>query len=122
VVSCVLKFALTLSLFLSVGQIFDMACGSFSSLVLSNSGKVFMFGDAKDNSMEQFRTPVHIHNLPKSDPTVAIGMSAHTAVAVSDTGNIYRWTVQSVNVETDEHLEAFHAIKGTPPRRRTQPV
>jgi hypothetical protein len=71
-----------------------------------------MFGDAKDAMHAHFRVPVHIHTLPKADPPVALAMTNNHAYCVSDTGSLYRWTVNDINLETEQILEPFHAIKG----------
>lgn len=114
-VLCLLTTSLSLPLPDSIGthaQIADLACGANVTLVLTNAGKVLMFGDAKDISLERFRTPKWIQSLPKFDPIVAIAMTAHQAFALSDTGSMYRWTAQDIDLDSEDTMEPFHAIKG----------
>lgn len=101
-------------------QIADMACCGNSSLVLSNTGKVYMFGDAgkeaKDN-LANFRIPQLIKFLPKGDPITAVGRSGNSCFAVSDTGNLFRWTLaNAVHADSGDDsnslLESMHAIRG----------
>ena len=97
----------------------DIAAYANGSMALSNSGRVFTFGDAKDSS-HHHRVPSLMRRLPKTDRVVAIARTFNTLYAVSDTGCLFRWSPQAIDhshvgdeegAEPDV-LEPFHAIKG----------
>lgn len=95
----------------------DIATYGCGSMALTNSGRVYTFGDAKDSS-HHHRVPTLMKRLPKTDLIVAIARSSNTIYAVSDSGNLFRWTASSdgghaVEEEGEvDDLEPFHAIKG----------
>jgi len=92
----------------------NVAAKGTLSLILTNSGKVFTFGDAADAQYEQFRRPTHIHVIPKGEFISTVECTSNRAYALSDVGRIYRWSVRDINLVPDASLplEPFHAISG----------
>ena len=90
----------------------DVAAACNGSLVLTNAGKVFTFGNSEVDA--GCRLPRHVYTLPKADPIVALAKDANFDYAISDTGNLFRWSSSDTNWDGDGKADAepFHAIKG----------
>jgi alpha-tubulin suppressor-like RCC1 family protein len=91
----------------------DVAAKGTLSIILTNSGKALMFGDAADAQYQQFRRPSHIHVIPKGEFISAVECTSNRCYALSDVGRIYRWSVRDINLVPEASaLEPFHAISG----------
>jgi len=93
-------------------HISDVAAAGNGSLVLTNAGKVFTFGNSELDP--NCRLPRLVYTLPKADPIVALAKDSAFDYAISDTGNLFRWYASDTNWDGNGKaaLESFHAIKG----------
>jgi hypothetical protein len=82
------------------------------SLVLTNTGKVYTFGNSANDP--RCREPRVVYTLPSSDPIVTMAKDNRYDYAVSDSGNFYRWTASETDWDSNnkKELDPFHAIKG----------
>ena len=94
--------------------IFDVAANGNQSVLLTNTGKVYMMGDARDRERMSFRSPQWIRVIPKGDHITSVACSNNRGYALSDAGRVYRWSVRDVDLdpETAKNLPPLHAIAG----------
>mmetsp|Transcript_16816 Transcript_16816/g.55825 ORF Transcript_16816/g.55825 Transcript_16816/m.55825 type:complete len:1970 (-) Transcript_16816:70-5979(-) len=91
-------------------KVIDIDAKGCRSIALTNTGKVFAFGNETEPHLN--RIPRFVAGLPKSDLIIAVARTAHFDFAISDTGQLFRWRPFSSEEESSRMLESFHAIKG----------
>ena len=79
----------------------DVAAKGNMSMILTNTGRVYMFGDGEDEQRQHFRRPTHIHVIPKGEFISSVACLHDRAYALSDAGRLYRWSSRDVNLDPD---------------------
>ncbi len=77
-----------------LSQAFVMSANG--SLVLTNTGKVYTFGNSANDP--RCREPRVVYTLPSSDPIVTMVKDNHYDYSVSDSGNFYRWAASETDM------------------------
>ena len=64
-------------------KIKEISCGKFHTLILLDDGRVFSFGDSKNN--------FEISQIEFPDPIVSVSSGWMHSLAISSKGEIYSW-------------------------------